>query len=260
LEGEASRLGRRLAAFLADLIRCCGGLFATTSTARSKRAHASERNPSSFFGSVPAMSVSTEHQRTVRTSYCNLMFEVRHRIDFTLRLCDDKYKLPEQPACKLGYLQLRLICETIALACLAVHGDAPGTRSAKIRSAHEADYILNALERLHSDFYPQPGVPINNPHIGGRSFIPSTVAYMTKSELLKLYRDCGERLHRGNYEEARKYRDIDIKPIRGATLKIIELLKFHKISFLGSEDEMWVIMTDPATGKVSATLERPIRP
>jgi hypothetical protein len=85
------------------------------------------------------------------------MYEARHRIDFLPRLYGDEYKLPEQPACELGYLQLRLICEIIALACLAVHGDTPGARSAKMRSAHEADYILNSLERLHDNFYPQPG-------------------------------------------------------------------------------------------------------
>ena len=73
----------------------------------------------------PAMSAPTENQRAVRTLYCSLMFEARHRIDFLLRLCGDDYKLPDQPAYELGYLQLRLICETIALACLAVHGDVP---------------------------------------------------------------------------------------------------------------------------------------
>jgi hypothetical protein len=187
------------------------------------------------------------------------MYEARHRIDFLLRLCGDEYKLPEGPAFELGYLQLRLICEIIALACLVVHGDTPGARSAKMRSAHEADYILNSLERLHDNFYPQPGTIVPHPPTGWRAFVPSK-AYISKRELVRLYWECGEHLHRGNYEGARKFRKIDLKPIHKAALRIIALLKLHKISFLGSENEMWVTMVDPINGnKVTATLERPIQ-
>jgi hypothetical protein len=201
---------------------------------------------------------STEHQKSVRILYCNLMHEVRHRIDLILRLHEDHYKLPPQPAAELGYLQLRMVCETIALGCLAVHGEAPGARTAKIRSAHEADYILNALERLHPNFYPQPGVSAPHPN-GGRSFIPTTAEYMTKPELLKLYWECGDRLHRGRYESAKSFPEADFKPVYEAALKLIELLKFHRISFLSTEDEMWVVLANPKSGKVSATLERPFR-
>lgn len=132
------------------------------------------------------MSVSTEHQRAVRVLYCNLMVEVGHRIDFLLRLQEDQFKLPQQPACELGYLQLRMICETIALGCLAVHGEVPGARTAKIRSAHEADKILNSLEGLHPNFYPQPGTRSTHPD-GGNVFTPTTAEYMTKPELVRLY-------------------------------------------------------------------------
>jgi hypothetical protein len=190
------------------------------------------------------------------------MFEARHRIDFLLRLCGDEYKLPEQPAFELGYLYLRLICETIALACLAVHGDVPGARSAKIRNAHEADYILNSLERLHDNFYPQPGTFELDPPTGGRTFIPRKASYMSKRELLRLYWECGEHLHRGNYEGASEFwkKDIDLKPIHNATLEIMALLNFHKISFLGSDDELWLTMIDPTKGNTpTATLERPIQ-
>jgi hypothetical protein len=204
------------------------------------------------------MSVSTEHQRAVRVLYCNLMFEVRHRIDFLLRLQEEQYNLPQQPACELGYLQIRMICETIALACLAVHGEVPGARTAKIRGAHEADKILNSLGGLHPNFYPQPGTRSPHPN-GGNVFTPTTAEYMTKPELVRLYWECGDWLHRGNFEDAKNFQWADFEPIATATLKIIELLRFHKISFLGTNDEMWVYLTDPATGNVRATLERPFR-
>ena len=190
------------------------------------------------------------------------MFEARRRIDFLLGLCGDDYKLPEWPALELGYLQLRLICENIALACLAVHGDVPGARSAKIRSAHEADKILNSLESLHNNFYPQPGTFELDPATGRSIFVPSKDDYMGKPDLVRLYRECAGHLHRGDYEGARDFwkKDIDLKPIHNATLKIMALLKFHKIALLGSDDELWVTMIDPTNGnRVTATLERPIQ-
>jgi hypothetical protein len=204
------------------------------------------------------MSISTEHQKAVRVLYCNLMYEIRHRIDLILRLHEDLYKLPQQPAAEFGYLQLRMVCETIALACLAVHGEAPGARTAKIRSAHEADYILNTLERLHPKFYPQPGLTMGSQLDGSRIFLPLSDGYVTKPELLKLYWECGDKLHRGSYEAAKGFPEADLKSVHRAALRLIELLKFHKISFLGTDDEMWVTLVNPQNGKVRATLERPL--
>jgi len=101
-------------------------------------------------------------------------------------------------AFELSCLQLRMVCELIALACLAVHGDSPGTRSATMRNAHEADRILRVLETLNPRFYPEPGLSV--PHPKGSAFIVSSDEHMTKADLLKLYWKCGEELHRGTYD------------------------------------------------------------
>src|SRR5882757_106336 len=98
-------------------------------------------------------SASTEHQRKRRTRYCNLMSEVRHRLDFLQQLHEQQWILPPLPACELGYLELRMICETVAPACLVVHGDDIPVMNARMRSSYQADFILNALERLHPTFY-----------------------------------------------------------------------------------------------------------
>ena len=44
----------------------------------------------------------------------------------------------------------------IALACLVAHGDVSGAQSAAMRKHYEADWIMDALERLHPEFYPEP--------------------------------------------------------------------------------------------------------
>jgi hypothetical protein len=57
------------------------------------------------------------------------------------------------PAIELSYLQLRLICEAIALGCLLVHGDIPQSRTGHLKKEYHAGRIINALEKLHSTFF-----------------------------------------------------------------------------------------------------------
>ena len=55
------------------------------------------------------------------------------------------------------FLQLRLLCESIALGCLVAHGEITTTRlTSKLRKEWAADRIINQLEQLHPDFYPHP--------------------------------------------------------------------------------------------------------
>jgi hypothetical protein len=202
------------------------------------------------------MSTTTEEQRKLRVLYCNLMDEVKLRIELITKILDHRIKLPEFPAFELCYLQLRMICELIALACIAAHGDKPFTQSSRMRSTHQADFILNALEALHPSFYPAPGVPVDHPD-GGRVFIPSKADYMTKAALVKLYYKCGDILHRGSFKRFKDLKEMDFDAIAEARLKLIELLKFHSIALLSSDDELWFEMENSQTGKVRATLVRP---
>src|SRR5258708_2029670 len=126
------------------------------------------------------MEPSTPQQRELRTLYCNIMAEIKQRLNFIIEVFAFKYQMPEQMLFELAYLELRMVCELIALGCLVVHGDTPGTRSSKIRSAHQADKILTALEQMHPRFFPVPGVAVDHPK--GLAFIVSTDEYMTKDD------------------------------------------------------------------------------
>ena len=50
------------------------------------------------------------------------------------------------------YLQLRMICESIALACLIAHNDIPETKSNKIFNNWNAAKNIGHMERIHKDF------------------------------------------------------------------------------------------------------------
>lgn len=203
---------------------------------------------------------TTDRQREVRLQYCSFISEIRHRLDFLYRLLEtDEFELPPLPVAELGYLELRMTCETLALACLVVHGDDIGALTARMRSAYHADAILNKLERLHPNFFPEPGFPIQDLAVsGGRKFVPATFDYMTKPMLLKLYWDCGEHLHRGTYESIGDLPMTPIDPIREARTRFVALLKFHRIALLNTTRELWVQAVHPDTGDVRATLERPV--
>ena len=96
-----------------------------------------------------------DYQPTINL-YCNLMEEIKRRIEVIVSVERQTIAVPVIVALELCYLQLRLICETIALGCLVAHGDVTGTQSGKMKKAYEADWILNNLERLHPKFYPIP--------------------------------------------------------------------------------------------------------
>jgi len=203
------------------------------------------------------MPKSATKQRKLRVLYCTLMDEIKLRTEIIGNTVSGTYLVPPRPAFELAQLQLRMICELIALACLAVHGDIPGTQSAKMRSAYTADFILNALEKLHPRFYPQPGQTIDHSD-GSRGFIPADRAHiMSKDDLVKLYRKCGEHLHRGPFKAMQDIFASDFQSIIIPMAKITRLLHVHRIAFLASEDELWVSMRHPKTGKVRASLVRP---
>jgi len=81
------------------------------------------------------------------------------------------------------YLQLRMLCELIALACLVAHGDITAAQPNKLRKAYEADKILAQLATLHQHFYPQP---IRwKDRTAGQLEIIQTGNFLTKEELLR---------------------------------------------------------------------------
>jgi len=143
--------------------------------------------------------------------YCRLMEEIIVRdeliqnamINFIPPVSGMKY-MPEMRNIVLVefcYLQLRMICELIALACLTAHGDIAASHSKEFRKSRKADWIIKALENLHPNFYPAAGKQHLDAagKIIGR--IKLTDGFLTKKELLQLYYECGQILHRGSITE-----------------------------------------------------------
>jgi hypothetical protein len=84
--------------------------------------------------------------------YASVMDEIRRRGDALNSLGSGGFAgLPSIIAAEVCYLQLRLTCELIAIACLVAHGDIEGSRTGRMQKAYEADWTMNNLERLHPE-------------------------------------------------------------------------------------------------------------
>ena len=186
-----------------------------------------------------AAPVITEEQRALRREYCNLMTEIKFRVEGIQRALNGDYQIPIKPAFEFCHLQSRLICETIALACLAAHGDKPEIATRKMKDDYRADRILNRLERLNAQYFPEAGFRLGDDK-SGMLFASSDPQPMTKEELLRFYFKCDERLHRGTFALLRNRVHPDFSDIEQMIPKVIALLKFHRIVLAEPEYELWV--------------------
>lgn len=99
------------------------------------------------------------------------------------------------------YIQIRMICELVALGCLLAHGDIKQTSANNIQRTWSAAKIMSTLEYLHPHFYPRPVMQTKTTdgfHLQRKS------SPLPKSEFLKLYHKCGELLHRGSLQKLLK--------------------------------------------------------
>lgn len=69
------------------------------------------------------------------------MEEAKARIDAITRTTEGKTGLDDIFADEFCTLQLRMLCEVIALACLVAHGDIPDTHTRRFRDAYSPGCI-----------------------------------------------------------------------------------------------------------------------
>jgi hypothetical protein len=115
-------------------------------------------------------------------AYSILMHEAKRRLFAIDTALEGKTGLPNGVICEFCFLELRILCELIALGCLTANGD---LMTGKLRETWQADKIIRGLEELHPKFYP---------------YTELKEGVFTKEELVKLWRKCGDVLHRGTFE------------------------------------------------------------
>jgi hypothetical protein len=134
---------------------------------------------------------ATPKQRAALDFYFRgLMEEAKGRLICIDGAMDGQTGLPVPAVQEFCFLQLRMLCELIALGCLIAHGDlAPGV---KLNNLWAADKIVDRLEGLHPSFYPHAM------KAGLHRYEALKGGFLTKGQLLKLNSRCGSMLHRGS--------------------------------------------------------------
>jgi hypothetical protein len=203
------------------------------------------------------MKHSDENFQTTMAFYSELRTEIKVRAISILSFTRDN-SVPAQIVYESSYLQLRMICELIAIACLVVHGDIPATKSRKMMYTWQADKIINRLSEIHGDFYPRPVQAQANDKF---KIDPVTEGFLTKADLVLLCNKCGDRLHRGTVKNVR-YRvnpqNVTFDQIKMWHEKIVRLLQHHWIKVFGSNDQIGVQMNEvgkPVSWNYWAVLE-----
>jgi hypothetical protein len=167
----------------------------------------------------------------IMARYCALMQEIKDRTNAIRVAALGQLPIHPRVGVELSFLQLRIVCELIALASVMAHGDLGVVLDAKIRDEDRPGALLKMLERVHPECYPRPirqildssGVPVSieDVHTG----------FLSRGELPRLYGICGNEVHQGKLERIGRFPKIEnsYKEILEWYAKILQLLGHHKI-------------------------------
>ncbi len=165
--------------------------------------------------------------------YLSVMEEVKARAFSINTATNVPNGLPAPLIREYCFLQLRMLCELIALGCLVAHGDIKEAQS--LQTKWHPAVILKELERLHPDFYPVPVKPVFSPNAVHLDDVDSD--FLTKPELLALYGRCGDELHMGNLKQRilpKTPTQNDYSDVSVWGQKLLNLLSAHRIIRRGS--------------------------
>ena len=183
--------------------------------------------------------------RTALNLYSKLMGEAKLRLEAMETALAGKTGLPDGAVREFCFLQLRMLCELIALGCLAAHGDLEVVEKLRktYKKTYEADKIIGELQRLHPEFYPRATIQTRH---GPDEFnaLLRKEGFLTKEELVRLYGRCGNVLHRGSFRGlflTKRYASLGFADIRAWKGKIEALLSYHLILML--DNKTFVLFT-----------------
>ena len=189
--------------------------------------------------------------------YRELMREIRYRNLYIEAVGNNpQLGIYRQTRIESICLQIRMILENIALACLVANGDQLDKLPKKMEKEYHADTILRRLDDINPDCFPRPLVlmPDSKPNLPSGHSIPQTLPekyrgelidrsgtdWMTRDEFKEIYGKLGGILHARNPLGSKvDYEYFEDTAPRWQE-KYMNLLGHHKISVV--EDGMMYIV------------------
>ena len=157
--------------------------------------------------------------------YLHCMLEIKER----LKLIEDTaaLKAPALFRKEICYLQLRYICELVAMALLTAQGDFKTQRA--FTTEYSPPKIFAELVKLYPHFFPQPAAitSVGNEHHVQAGEKPG--AYSEK-ELVDLWQKAGSHLHRASYKHYLNKTfgpAPDLSEIQSHVTGLVQLLECH---------------------------------
>lgn len=197
----------------------------------------------------------TKKQFEAADLYSAMMEETKLRFVEIQALARGDYKIEGPFVRQYCFLQLRMICELIALGCLVAHGDIKATQSRTLRTEWRPSEIMTRLEELHPEFFP---IPIKAEMTGPTTahLADASEGALTKQELVTLYGKCGDVLHRGSMHRiitGKIPKETSFPDIATWLRRIRLLLDHHIVLMLGGERVFICALSGPG-GVVSTQI------
>jgi hypothetical protein len=145
------------------------------------------------------------------------------------------------------FVQLRMVCEIIAIGCIIVHNQT--SRVNAFEKLWNAKDIMDRLEALNPYFFPRAvNIMRWEQSFDVHPVIPPP---LTKEQFLKLYGRCGDGLHRGHLRKVAT--NIPVKKLRIDEIKqmadsIVNLLRAHIVSSADYKDHYICVMENTPSG------------
>ncbi|CAH0339618.1 hypothetical protein [Rhizobium sp. CECT 9324] len=175
--------------------------------------------------------------------YVQLMEEVKVRLTSITALTQDQRGIASPLVREFCFLQLRMLCELIALGCLVANGDILARSARDLGTKYKPKEMFDAVEKLHPRFYPSPRTPTRTET--GWHFNDYNHHFLSREELVSLWGRCGDILHKGGLKKIinrkppiqRSFQDVS-----SWVLKIQGLLNVHQIEHVGHNSGLIIYM------------------
>ncbi len=198
--------------------------------------------------------MSKKHSVAPLDLYCGLMEEIKIRTKSIQTVMTGQMAppFPGAIAREHCFVQLRMICEILAIGCVVVHNQTSAVKA--FEKLWNAKDIMDRLEEMNPYSFPRPvkihrypeGSPI------GFDIKPILPPALTKESLLKLYGRCGDALHRGHLRKIASINipvgPINLDEINEAVQNLVNLLRAHQISSADYKNHYFCVMENSPGG------------
>lgn len=197
-----------------------------------------------------------ERQVELQRLYLRNMQEIKWRIEALDEIYSGKKTTRFfQTNVEFCVLQIRKVLELIALSALVSDADIYKEKLGKIEKMWNARLILQDVERIHPDFYPQPiFIDPNDVY----NWIDIKDGFLTKEQFIKIYDKCGKMLHESSpfadYNSVQMESKQIWNEIPNWRTLIVKLLNTHIIKLYNQTDLFYITMRDCKNGHPSGNI------